>query len=719
MSVRNWASKEITNLRGMWSALAGQRKGTPTRASYAANVRINPGALDSRPGTSAVLAASAQVTGIHNWISPSANLVILNSGGDVIRYEQSTDASTTLKSLGAGYYQSVADLDTRLFIAGYSSNGGGVECFVHDGEVDPSVHMDSAFGLPLTGITSATATDGGAGLCTAGTHYLGIVFQNRTGFKTYPCPISAVSQFIPVSCTLSASGRTISFALEINTPTDAGGNSALYVIMTRADNPNKYFWVPDVETSIPAETTGWTHTFSISISDEDLAQADSADDQFDVVAHRSIIGADKIPFKVPFVTAYGGRMVYGVSDPYNAALKAGTIMVSEIDDAQFVTFDRNNLAMPNGRAIAYAFTVGTTTDLYLTGDKWTARVTDNGDYPSTWARPVMISDSLGAPFPNCVCNRTAGNYAWVASEVGLFRFDGAYTPLPITYLCSDIWKRINWTAAYAIKVEDDVPAAKVYVSLPLDAATTCTHLLVVDYTRGMDYDSCDITVDTFPANFSSIGMVKESATDRSVLWIGPAAAGNIVHFDPTTHNDEGVAIDCIWESGLIRSPNEMESHYIRFGNLHTWVRGSGDMAVRVFGQDRATGVAPADLVLQANPSVDQFSKFNLNPVRNYTVRYFTNAIDAWFSLSGFTPYFRPSVYRATASGGSATWGTIVFPDIATGATFTWGDAAPTTGTYVQTSMVLKLHPVAGGNIGWTCVTGGSPGTWKAWGQISE
>jgi Pectate lyase superfamily protein len=44
-------------------------------------------------------------------------------------------------------------------------------------------------------------------------------------------------------------------------------------------------------------------------------------------------------------------------------------------------------------------------------------------------------------------------------------------------------------------------------------------------------------------------------------------------------------------------------------------------------------------------------------------------------------------------------------------------AAPTTGTYAQGAIVLNDSPAAAGKIGWVCVTGGSPGTWKAWGVI--
>lgn len=44
-------------------------------------------------------------------------------------------------------------------------------------------------------------------------------------------------------------------------------------------------------------------------------------------------------------------------------------------------------------------------------------------------------------------------------------------------------------------------------------------------------------------------------------------------------------------------------------------------------------------------------------------------------------------------------------------------AAPSTGTHVAGEVVFNADPIAGGKVGWVCVTGGTPGTWKAFGAI--
>lgn len=55
----------------------------------------------------------------------------------------------------------------------------------------------------------------------------------------------------------------------------------------------------------------------------------------------------------------------------------------------------------------------------------------------------------------------------------------------------------------------------------------------------------------------------------------------------------------------------------------------------------------------------------------------------------------------------------------TGATWGFGTAAPTTGTYKRGSIVYNTAPSANGNnVGWICTAAGTPGTWKAFGSVA-
>lgn len=47
----------------------------------------------------------------------------------------------------------------------------------------------------------------------------------------------------------------------------------------------------------------------------------------------------------------------------------------------------------------------------------------------------------------------------------------------------------------------------------------------------------------------------------------------------------------------------------------------------------------------------------------------------------------------------------------------YSTSAPITGTWQRSSIVWNITPTASGNIGWVCITAGSPGTWKTFGVI--
>lgn len=802
MSVRGWRSKFVASPRGMWTLTAQKKTGNPTRASDAKNVRVNPGVVETRPGTSSVFSSAAGVTGMFNWITPADdNLVLYKSGNTIQRY-RTADASTTtlLTGLNGAIQPSFADLDVWVYFAAYDSTGTGtIQARIYDG-----TNVDKAFRGPVT-LTSSTAVNAGGGLCSPGTHYYGFVYQNRTGYAgipttsiTYPITATATASFaisatsnanpdvltlpghtfvngqivigsgatgdtaingtfvvggvagadlqlttllegvvvagngvytgggvLSSADTISAAGNDLvtgnsvvivgatgdsvingSWNVVVVTPgstfillytsglpvmasgtytgggvltvplqitlTDAsridisvtlpaladggadangGVQSTLFLIMTPADNPAAWYFIPDValvaqvgERPVPNNTIT-TLMFSANVSDEDIqANYDSALPNFLFLA-QAANGTG--PFNPNFVSAYGHRMVYG----------DGTIAyASDLNNPQQISADLNQIIMPNQRKIAYAFQLPNSTDLYLTGDRWTARSTDNNDSPSTWAQPISVSKTLGAPLPNCVCANTGGNNAWIVTEAGIYYFDGTYADRPLTYLINDLWKGVNWDAADLIEITDDVADLKLYVSIPFGGGqTTPNQILVFDYQNGKEYDRVDITVDFFTAKatIGSVATVKDPLLQgRSNVWIGPSGAGNVVRYDTSVRNDEGVAINSFWISGLILSTQEMTSQMLRIGAANIWVRGSGTLPLVWRGPDNVQ-LLTSDLLttqgvpstLSPTPGLMYLTKLDLPHIENFTFGPGTNAIDAWFSLSGVRPYWKDDLYN--------------------------------------------------------------------------
>ncbi len=802
MSVRNWVSKYLVSPRGLWTLVAQKKTGNPARASDAKNVRVNPGVIESRPGTSSVFSSTVSVTGMFNWITPNDDNLVLYKGGNAIqRYRFADNTITTLLGSVNGTVQpSFADLDVWVYFTAYDANGNGtIQAEIYDG-----VNTDKAFRGPVM-LTSATAIDAGGGTgCSAGLHYYGFVYQNRTGYAgkpttsiDYPITATATATFTVTATTnanpdvLSAAGHTfvdgqivigsgatgdtaingtflaasvvagvslqltdlngaviagngvytgggtlssadvitapgnnlvtgnqatiadaigdtaingawtakvltpgstfylvdgdgnpivsngaytgggvLTVPLQITLAADAridisvvlpaqpdggfdangGVDATLFLIMTRADNPADWRFIPDNaataqvgERPVPPNTIA-TLTFSANASDADMSQYDSALPNFLFLSQDS---AGVGPFNPSFVSAYGHRMVYG----------DGTIAyASDLNNPQQISADLNQIIMPNQRKIAFAFQLPNSTDLYLTGDRWTARVTDNNDSPSTWAQPITISKTLGAPLPNCVCSSTGSNNAWIVTEAGIYYFDGTYSDRPITYLIGDLWRGVNWNAASVIEITDDVADLKLYVSVPYGGGMTQPNqIFVFDYQNGKEYDQVDITVDFFTAKptIGSVATIKDPILQgRSNVWVGPSGAGNVVRYDTSTRNDEGIAINTFWVSGLFLGTGEMVSQMIRIGSGNIWVRGSGTPNIVWKGPDNDQSVN-SDLLtdqgvispLSPTPGLTYQTKLDFPHIENFTFAIGTNEVGGWFSLSGVRPYWKPDLYN--------------------------------------------------------------------------
>jgi hypothetical protein len=668
MSLRGWSpGREFLDPRGMWSAAAGKRIGNPERAAYCQNVRFAPGVVKTRPGTSLIV-ASSPVTGSkarglstgnlgNGWLAfyllgSQLRYGALSLGGLVCPapFDYTNPTLSTFPSVpvfkevvtaNQPFILTVAYFNNLAYIACADRNGNGLAPVVIS---DGNSVVDVAFsawtlyrsGLQLGGGFGMSFSQVGAGYTTPGLANYAMVLQSSTGYLSAPIvltgPNFATASRVQATFTIPA-GYSIT------------GSGTVYLLKNRVDNPQQWYWIPNDPISgtvgeVPYQNGPSTLTFTINISDADMAASlDSANDQWFQVQqfnHPTLTG----PFKPDFVALYGKRMCYGVNN---------NLYVSDLDSPQSVTLDRNLVQSPHQLKLGYVFPLPGTADLYLTGNRWLARVTDNGDIPATWAPPILISDTIGSPLPGCVCYKTAGNYAWLVTDAGVFVFNGQLGDKPITYMVQDQWARVNWAAANVIDIEDDIENRVVYITVALDGATEANAVFVIDYTRGLTTEEVDISLDLYQ---SAYGVYSVSAAPDNQgngrVWFG-SDSGHLLVVDPEQTADFGSAIATIWESGLLRGSGDFASRMVRVGGMDLWLRGSGTLGTSLYNLDKTRMVTPPLLSAAgtltnpvATPGIMYQLKFDLAKVENYHVRF---ASSGWFELSGFTVYSRPDLYN--------------------------------------------------------------------------
>ena len=620
MSLRGFTEYGVTGPRGPWTRL--DHRPTPkNRGSRAYNVRFEPNRVKSRDGFAHGLAVSAKVTSLHHWITNDTgieiNRLIFMEAPDTVKMRDLVSNTTNTLFTETGRSISCAEGGSRLFIATATTAGiGAGQCRVVNALVG-GIPSDYAFAGPMTITPTVSAT--GVGNCTEGAHKFGYVLETRTGFIGKPSPAPS-NIFTPVDFTVAAGGEALELEVSGTMPDDA---SYIHPIMTREDNPNRWYFVPDAAVAVPGGGV-WTATMTIDVSDDDLADsAEECDQNFDYLT-QDVGGSG--PFEPFQCIEFGQRMVY---------LTPQKAYVSEIQDYQVLTEVDFVVQLPGQRQILGGFPLRG--NLYLCGPSWTYSTSDNGDLPSTWGQPEIVSGRIGITGNNCVEWRTGGDYAWIANYAGFYHFTGQFPERPISYMVDAEWRRINWAAAYAIQIKDDSLNQRVYVAAPLDGATEPTHMLVFDYSQGTSWTEVDFSLDNLPDDFSSIGIVVNRATNRPELWVGPSASGNISVQTVDQHDDNGTAIDCQYETNLL-VPEGAGWKFMKMGWLELDISGEGTLATTVFGMDRVYQEDLEEITIYEDPGEHPLFPMDFNN-ENFSVRLRVNAAGHWFDLSRITGYF--------------------------------------------------------------------------------
>ncbi len=562
------------------------------------------------------------MTSLFNWISSLGNnLVWYRSSDNAVRLINIAAPVVTTVIPGdlLGYGATFAEAGARLYCAFFSTanvgaSGARVISFQSSGYV-----QDLCFQPPITYVPSGPS-EPASGEITQGLHFLGYRIEYRSGFTTRPSPDTGVglpssATFTPVAFTASGSKNA---AWTLNTTWPVGA-VAVHVIMTPVANQAQFLFVPGASAQVIGGTLQ-SVTITFDISDDILFATGTDSSVSKFLMTNTVAGAPQIFPSV--VLTHGDRMVYVTTVTDNVGNASGALFISEKNDYQSITPDTSLIQLPGLKDISTSISLDGT--LYIFGSQWTYRTIDNGAEPSTWVAPALVDGRRGTLAPRGAAVAPSGTYAWIASQDGLYFFQGSYGPLPVSYYNQPFWDRINWNAAECIEIVDDPTVKKVYVLVALDDATFPTNKLTWDYTNGYGPEEVQFSLDFIQSyDLGAMALVKNGlagmpagVAQKKEVWLGSSAAAPILRrnssndVDPYLDN-AGMPIFATYETSLFPHTGQDRGEVLQHHGADYRLTGSGPVEITVYTIDHAEQYILELVDLAERPGLWPFRGFDL------------------------------------------------------------------------------------------------------------
>lgn len=638
MSLAEYQQVALQTLGGPWLRL--EESDIPiTQAQLSLNGEYDVGKAGTRFGFTQVWNPNEPIAAMANWIFQTTGaranyLVYYNptSGNIQLIRDLTAPSPLLLYTQAGGAGACLANGGTFLFTTTFDANGNGIgQCNVTSQYV-AGINTDQAFQGPLTAVPTVSNT--GSGVVTAGTHRFGYIVGTRNGFTGRISPVAS-EVFAPV--TLNATGsQEVSFSVTATWPASA---AVVYPVMTTANNLDRYFLVPGQSFNVPGGVS-FTASFTINISDADLASTgtDVTDNQ--LLLTQTSTGT--APFSPSVVGVYGPRTIYitqinGVPQAY----------ASDPDNPQYITADQHVLYLPGFKAMITFFQHGPVA--YFLGPHWTYAYQDTGTTPVEWPSAQLVDGSIGTLSPLGVSVNASRGFAAVADVAGLYIFEGgSYSELPLSYMVEPDWKRINWAAAAKVQVMDNPDKRQIYVLAPLDGATTPSHVLMFDYTEGLDPESVKYSLwDINGYNPGAACILQNPTTSVLELWIGNSVAGKVGRQmnskDGSPYADFTTgAINWQHETALLPGLTERIGSIYHFYAEQVRATGSGNLNATIYGLDRTKSVSWTNPVaLTGTPGQAYTVRHPRLRSESASIRFTTNAANQCCSLSALDMFYAP------------------------------------------------------------------------------
>jgi hypothetical protein len=305
-----------------------------------------------------------------------------------------------------------------------------------------------------------------------------------------------------------------------------------------------------------------------------------------------------------------------------------------------------SVAENNGQAVKCSFVLRDF--LYFAKERSLYVTQDNGGEPSTWSINE-VSGKIGTPSPRGV--GIGDEWAVIGSRDGLYHFNGSLSAAwsgneagsKLSNEIQPTWDSINWNVGYLLAVTVDTQRKRIYIAVPIGAATIPNKMLVLDYIEGFgdplaqDGVGRKWSIWNIPCN--SMALIERFDGTQKLFIGNNTSTGKILQLTPgSAYSDDGASINGYWQSGFFQDKGRLTFGYI---SANVVGNGTANLTLRRGDQNNLKAVRGWNLV--PNGFKNQERQIQVERERMAIV-IGANAVGSFFSLQGLSMYMKPSTW---------------------------------------------------------------------------
>lgn len=338
--------------------------------------------------------------------------------------------------------------------------------------------------------------------------------------------------------------------------------------------------------------------------------------------------------------------------PTNASQNPSLVRASGTDEPE--SYDGvsgiMSIGVNNGQGLRAAFTLRN--NLYFVKERSLyVTATDGVNEPALW-QVEEVSNQVGTPAVHGV--GIGEEWVVIAGRTGLYLFDGS-EPVKLSQEIQPTWDAINWQYGHLIWVQVDTREKRIYVGVPMGAATQPNQVLMLDYAEGFgDPLVAALTAPergrkwapwTIAANCCAL---VERPTGVAQIFLGSNnSTAKIYGLTPGAYSDDGAAINSFCSTAYLAATGLSGRNL--FGYLTGYVQGAGSLALSANLPGNASTISLGAWTL-GSPASRDMEQFTNVLAERVSYQFGTNAAGSWFSLTKLVPWAKPDPFAIVRGG---------------------------------------------------------------------